>query len=67
MSTSSGLRSEMLLNILQCTGRHRIIPPNMPIVMRLRNRELRASNSSKKSEERACNRAESEKELEKRK
>lgn len=57
----------MLLNILQCTGRHRIIQPNMPIVMRLRNCELRASNSSKKSEERAYNRAESEKELEKRK
>ena len=33
--------------------------------MRLRNRELRASNPSKKREERAWNRAESEKELQK--
>ena len=49
------------------TPQPRIIWSEMLIVMRLRNRELRASNSSKKSEERACNRAESEKELEKRK
>lgn len=56
----------MLLNILNCTGRHRIIQPNMPIVMRPRNRKLRASNPSKKTEERAWNTAESEKELQKR-
>ena len=38
--TSSGWRPRMLLNILQCTGQHRIVKAEMPIMLRLGNSVL---------------------------